>query len=696
MARRTKDDEETRLRSVALKNSQSILRARRRAEEALREGVRSLEESEAALRESEARYRAIFDGAAVSLWEEDFSGIYAAVQELRSQGVTDFRRYFAEHPEFVERAQGLIRVLDVNDASVRIFEANDKAELLIALPKIFLPETIPVFVEELVTIAEGRSFLQGEALVATLRGNRIWVLFTMSLRPSEEQPGRALFSLLDITERKRAEEALRATEDRLRFVMDAAPQKVFTARPSGKLEYLGPQWSEFSGMSFEQLAEWGWTNLVHPDDVTENVKVWQHSLETGEPFQFEHRLRRADGEYRWHLSRALPMRDSAGRIVLWVGSNTDVHEVKEADRRKDEFLATLAHELRNPLAPIRNALNVLQLKGGSEDVQSASEMMERQVELMVRLVDDLLDASRISRGKIALRRERTELAQVVNHAVEATRLLAQEMEHDLSITLPSRPLYLNADPDRMMQVVANLLSNACKYTGRGGRIRLTVEQEGKQAVLRVQDNGVGIAPDQLGRIFDMFMQVDTSLERSVSGLGIGLNLVKSLVELHGGSVEARSDGPGQGSEFILRLPLLLEPPKALPLGRPAAKTATVSPRRILIVDDNRDSAESLATLLSLTGNQTRTAFDGLEAVEAAEAFQPDLVLLDIGLPKLNGYEVCRRIREQAWSHGMLLVALTGWGQEEDRSRASDAGFDEYLVKPVAYAALKKLLASLPA
>jgi CheY-like chemotaxis protein len=248
-----------------------------------------------------------------------------------------------------------------------------------------------------------------------------------------------------------------------------------------------------------------------------------------------------------------------------------------------------------------------------------------------------------------------------------------------------------------MQVVANLLSNACKYTGRGGRIRLEVEQEGRHAVLRVQDNGVGIAPDQLGRIFDMFMQVDTSLERSVSGLGIGLTLVKSLVELHGGTVEARSDGPGQGSEFVLRLPLLVvEPQMGLPLGPAAAEAAPASPRRILIVDDNRDSAESLATLLSITGNQTRTAFDGLAAVEAAEAFQPDLVLLDIGLPKLNGYEACRRIREQAWSKGMLLVALTGWGQEEDRSRASDAGFDDYMVKPVDYTALKKLLASLPA
>jgi CheY-like chemotaxis protein len=322
-------------------------------------------------------------------------------------------------------------------------------------------------------------------------------------------------------------------------------------------------------------------------------------------------------------------------------------------------------------------------------------MMERQVGLMVRLVDDLLDASRITRGKIELRRERIELAQVVGHAVEATRPLAQAMEHDLTITLPSQPLHLNADPARMMQVVANLLSNACKFTGQRGRIRLTVEQDGQHAVLRVQDNGIGIAPDQLGRIFDMFMQVDTSLERSVSGLGIGLTLVKSLVELHGGTVEARSGGTGQGSEFVLRLPLMLEAQRTLAPGRAAADAKPTRFRRILIVDDNRDAAESLAMLLSITGNQTQTAFDGLEAVEAAAAFKPDLVLLDIGLPKLNGYDACRRIREQAWSRNMVLVALTGWGQEEDRSRASDAGFHSYIVKPVDYAALKKLLASLP-
>jgi two-component system CheB/CheR fusion protein len=658
--------------------------------------VRALEQSEAALRESEARYRAIFDGAAVSLWEEDFSGIFAAIEDLRSRGVKDFRRYFDEHPEFVEMAQGLIRVLAVNDTSVKMFEASDASELLGSLPRIFVPESIPVFIEELMTVAEGRTFLQSEALLATVRGNRIWTLFTMSLRPSAETPGRALFSLLDITETKRAEEELRRTEDRLRFVMDSAPQKVFTARPGGELEYLSPQWTEFSGISFQQLGRWGWTNLVHPDDVAENVKAWQHSLESGEPFQFEHRLRRADGEYRWHLSRALPMRNPQGEIVLWVGSNTDVHEVKEADRRKNEFLAMLAHELRNPLAPIRNSLHVMRLKGGdAESVQAASEMMERQVGQMVRLVDDLLDVSRISQGRLELRKERTELGGVVSQSVEAARSLVQAMQHDLTVTPPSQPLYLDADPARLAQVVGNLLSNACKFTERRGRIRLTVERESDQAVVRVQDNGIGIAAEQLGRIFDMFMQVDTSLERSVSGLGIGLTLVKKLVEMHGGSVEAHSAGVGQGSEFVLRLPLLVETAAARAARPAGGESASATPRRILIVDDNRDSAESLALLLGITGNQTHTAYDGLEAVEAAEKLKPDLVLLDIGLPKLNGYEACRRIREQAWSRGIKLVALTGWGQEEDRSRASDAGFDGYMVKPVDYAALKKLLASLP-
>jgi len=314
---------------------------------------------------------------------------------------------------------------------------------------------------------------------------------------------------------------------------------------------------------------------------------------------------------------------------------------------------------------------------------------------MVRLVDDLLDVSRVSRGKIELLRGQIELASSVHHAVEAARSMHESMGHELSVTLPQKPIYLNADPTRLTQVVGNLLNNACKFTDKGGRISLAVEQEGVQAVIRVRDTGIGIAADQLHRIFDMFTQVDTSIERSVSGLGIGLTLVKSLVEMHDGTVEASSAGLGHGSEFVVRLPLLAVTPESPPEPTPDAPPPTTS-RRILIVDDNQDSANSLAMLLKCTGNKTHTAYDGVEAVEAAAKFQPAIVLLDLGLPKLNGYEVARKIRGQPWGQDMVLVALTGWGQEEDRQKSKEAGFNAHLVKPVEHSVLMKLLAELVA
>ena len=371
-------------------------------------------------------------------------------------------------------------------------------------------------------------------------------------------------------------------------------------------------------------------------------------------------------------------------------------ELAEAARRKNEFLAVLAHELRNPLAPIRNALQIIRLTGIDEQaVQSASEMMERQVGQMVRLVDDLLDVSRISRGKVELRTGRIELASSIRHAVEAVRSQYKDMNHELTVTLPPQPTYLNADPTRLAQVVGNLLNNACKFTDKGGRISLTVEREGPQAVIRVRDTGVGIAAEQLPHIFDMFMQIDTSLERSVSGLGIGLMLVKNLVEMHDGTVEVHSAGIGHGTEFVVRLPIIIEatnPPPPEPI---VSEPTTTSGHRILVVDDNLDAAASLAMLLKLTGNETHTAHDGLEAVEAVANFRPEIVLLDIGLPKLNGYEACRRIREQPWGQNIVIVALTGWGQDEDREKSRDAGFDSHMVKPLDFAALTKLLAELP-
>lgn len=394
-----------------------------------------------------------------------------------------------------------------------------------------------------------------------------------------------------------------------------------------------------------------------------------------------------------------PDSESPELILLAVedvtASRERAEELAQADRRKNEFLAMLAHELRNPLAPIRNALQIIRLTGmDAQAVQSASEMMERQVGQMGRLVDDLLDVSRISRGKVELRTERIELSSSIRHAVEAAHSLYGDMNQELTVRLPPQPVYLKADPTRLAQVVGNLLNNACKFTDRGGRISLTVEPEGEQAVIRVRDSGIGIAADQLPRIFDVFVQVDTALERSINGLGIGLTLVKNLVEMHGGTVEAHSDGTGKGSEFVVRLPLMVEPltpPRPEPT---VSEPATTTCRRILVVDDNRDSATSLAMLLKITGNETHTAYDGLEAVEVAAKVRPEVVLLDIGLPKLNGYEACRLIREQPWGKNILIVALTGWGQEEDLEKSRNAGFNSHMVKPVELAALTKLLAEM--
>ena len=389
------------------------------------------------------------------------------------------------------------------------------------------------------------------------------------------------------------------------------------------------------------------------------------------------------------------VRDITERKRLEDRARRYADELQESDRHKNEFLAMLGHELRNPLAPIRNALHIMRLTAGdSPAVQSVAQMMERQVAQMVRLVDDLLDVSRVSRGTIELRKETVDLASIINNAVEASRPMCESMGHRLAVTLPPQPVWLDADPSRLVQVVGNLLNNACKFTERGGRIGLSVAQEDGQAVIRVRDSGVGIGADQLPQVFDLFMQVDRSLGRSVSGLGLGLTLVKSLVEIHGGTVQAHSAGLGQGSEFVVRLPMLATVTKAPP--KPvAAEPAGQRAQRVLVVDDNQDAAQSLATLLQLSGFETTTVYDGLDAVAAAHEFRPDVALLDIGLPSLNGFEVAAKLRQQPGGAAMVLVALTGWGQEQDRRKSSEAGFDHHMVKPVDIDDLMKLLADLP-
>jgi len=513
----------------------------------------------------------------------------------------------------------------------------------------------------------------------------------------------------DITVRKQAEVTLRASEERYRSLVIATTQIVWTSAADGMVVDDSAPWRAFTGQTVEQRLGWGWKNAIHPDDQEAAAVSWQAALATTSPVKAEYRLRRHDGEYRWMSVSVVPVMDEAGVLREWVGTNTDITErrrgeeslrqiaaeLSQASRRKDEFLATLAHELRNPLAPIRTGLQLMKLPGVQQaTIEQARAMMERQLTQMVRLVDDLMDVSRISLGKLELRKERISLATVLNSALETSRPLIGQMGHELTVMFSDPALMIDADMTRLAQVFLNLLNNAAKYSERGGHIRLNVAVEGSDAVVTVMDTGIGIDADQMPRIFEMYSQLGGTLERAQGGLGVGLTLVKRLVDLHGGSVEARSEGLGLGSVFIVRLPLVVETSPAKTTGVDGDAEAVTSGLRVLIVDDNRDAADSLSELLKMTGNDTRTAYDGQEGVDAAAEFVPDVILLDIGLPLLNGYEACRLIRDQPKGKSIVLIALTGWGQDDDRRRSREAGFDHHMVKPVDPRALLKMLAGL--
>lgn len=626
----------------------------------------------------------------------------------------------------------------IKDQSGRYVYANDGAELAFGIPRadlygktdqeLFPAETAEQFMENDRRV---RSSLAGIQIVETLRqpdGTVHYSIVSKFPIPGPEgQPSMVGGVAFDVTEQKRAEEALRESEARFRLLADSAPVLIWLNGLDG-CEFVNREFLRFLGRTMEEVQGMNWATALHPEDAGPYVKTYLCAYEARDTFETQFRFRRADGEYRWMKSSGLPRFAANGEFLGYVGCSFDITDIKqyqqalsEADHRKNEFLAMLAHELRNPLAPIRNALEILRLSGGNPAaVQWTSEMIDRQIAHMTRLVDDLLDVSRITRGKIELRTERMELAPLVNEAVEVVRPHLDKKGLNLTVTLPSQPVSLTADPVRLTQVIGNLLNNALKFTDQGGSIWLTADvarhdddsqrpslgkkENGSlgtvaQAVIRVRDTGIGMTADQLPHIFDMFFQVDTSLERRQSGLGIGLMLAKNLVELHGGRLEGHSAGLGQGSEFVVKLPLvddelrLMNGQKELIHASVAAQTSSgARKKRILVVDDNVDSAESLTTLLKLTGNETRAAFDGLQALESAATFQPDVILLDIGLPELNGYDVARKVREQPWGKDIILIALTGWGQNEDRRRSQEAGFDHHLTKPVDLPALKALLA----
>ena len=573
---------------------------------------------------------------------------------------------------------------------VAAFRRNDVAGVLIR--RLMLPIILlPLLLGRLKVLGQEKGYFDTEFGTAALMLTVIAMLMALLFWTA-----RGIGYQVEVT--RVAELALRERDARLRSTFDQAAVGMAVAALDGHFLEMNQKFAEILGYTADELCTMKAIEVTHPDDQP-RTREYMRRLLAGEISNYvcEKGYVRKDGTSVWCLTTVTVIKDDAGNAQRFIGVIEDItarkhaeQQLKDADRRKDEFIATLAHELRNPLAPIRNMLEIMKRGDGSVDLQlRARETIERQLNQLVRLVDDLLDVSRITRDRLELRTERTELAPIIQQAIDTCQPLISELGHTLSLNLPSQPIPLQADPVRLSQVFGNLINNACKYTPAGGRVSVAAECHAGVLKVTVTDCGLGIAPDMLSKVFDMFAQADSASKLTQGGLGIGLTLVKRLVEMHGGSVEARSAGPGLGSEFIVRLPQKVDELESTTPKQPQPQLP--SSHRILVVDDNRDSALSLALLLKVIGNETFSAHDGFEALEMAERVRPEIVLLDIGMPKMNGYEVCRAIRERPWGNNVTIVALTGWGQDADRHKSSEAGFDHHLIKPAALNVLIDLL-----
>lgn len=497
------------------------------------------------------------------------------------------------------------------------------------------------------------------------------------------------------------ERALRDSERLYRAIGESIDYGVWICDAQGRNTYASDSFLRLCGITQAECSDLRWITFLHPDDREETIRSWQECVRAGGVWYREHRVRGVDGRYHFILAQGVPIRDELGSITSWAGINLDIERMKqteqalrEADRRKDEFLATLAHELRNPLAPIRNAARLLGLPAANEEQRAwARDIIARQVRHMALLLDDLLDVSRITRGQLAIKKDYVELHSVIETAIESARPLIDAKKHELVVKVPKAPIRIEADPLRLSQVLSNLLNNAAKYTDPCGRITLRAEVLDDDLSLHVIDNGIGLRAESIPRIFNMFSQVSSVVDRAEGGLGIGLALVKGLVALHGGRVEARSEGLGHGSEFTIRLPRCVV--RSLPVdvtGTALVRIqSSLQSKRLLVVDDNRDAAASLSAILELSGYSVTAVFCGQDALTAAARLRPEAYLLDIGMPDMSGYDLARRIRQEAWGRHAYLVALTGWGQAQDKEAARAAGFDEHLTKPVDPAVLEALL-----
>jgi PAS domain S-box-containing protein len=653
----THDNEEERLRSTALESSRSILLARKRAEEELRKRSEWLRITLASIGDAvistDAEARVTFmNGVAESLtgWTQS-EAMGRPLSEV-FQIVNERTREPSANPALRALREGTV----VGLANHTMLIARDGKERPI----------------------------------------------DDSAAPIRDDSGVAVGAVLvfrDVTERRVAEEA----QARLAAIVESSQDAIISKTLDGVIRSWNTGAERLFDYAPQEAIGRPITLIIPPDRRDEEYEILAR-ISRGERIEHFETVRVSKHGRLIDISLTVsPIRDSEGRVVGASKVARDITDRKridkalhEANQRKDQFIALLAHELRNPLAPLRNGLQVIRLAGtDAAAIAQAREMMDRQLSHMVRLIDDLLDISRVRQNKMELRCLRVLLRDVISSAVETARPAIEEAGHELTVSLPPEAVTLDADLTRLAQVFSNLLNNSAKYTERGGRILLAAERQGSEVVVSVRDTGIGIPANDLPRIFDMFSQVDRSIERSTGGLGIGLALVKGLVEMHGGTVTATSAGQGKGSTFTVKLPVL-ESTVAPSLDVPSdTEPLPAGPRRrILVVDDNRDSANSMAMMLRLMGNEVRTAHDGIEAVEKAEEFLPKAILMDLGMPKLNGYEATQRIRDQPWGRDMLIVAMTGWGQEADRTQSHEAGCDGHLVKPVNLSNLESLLTEL--
>ena len=626
----------------------------------------------------------------------------------RLQGETALRALQREQELILDNVPALIWYKDTHNRQLRVNAAVARS---LGLPKEriegrhcadFYPEDAArYYQDDLAVIRSGAPRLGIEEPQRLPSGEQRWI--RTDKVPIEDDTGEVIGILvmaIDITEQKQAEEALRLSQKDLHRAQSVAQVGSWRLDVSrNALAWSAETYRLFGIPSETPLTYETFLSAVHPDDRERVDQAWRAAF-GGEPYDIEHRVL-VDGRVKWLREQAELEFDDQGRLVGGFGTVQDVTSrraneaaLREADRRKDEFLATLAHELRNPLAPLRNAADVLRLPGASETQRAnACALLERQLAHLTRLVDDLLDLSRIQRGEITLRPERLEVADIVAQAVETSRPWIDVRRQVLTLDLPSSVLFIQGDATRLVQVIANLLNNAAKYTEPGGRIRLQVAPEGDSLVLCVQDTGRGMSAALQGRVFDLFVRGESASDQSDAGLGIGLSLAQHLVTLHGGTITAHSAGAGQGSEFVVRLPLHEAP---CPREETPAPACPLPPHRILIADDDPDVADGLALLLVVLGQEVQVAHDGLEALQIAPQYQPDLILLDLSMPRMDGHETCQRLRAILTAPAPPIVALSGLGLPQHLAATQAAGFDRHLVKPASLADLRDLLASLPA